>query len=81
MAGKVRVVMRPAGARAVLNSPGVQQHLLGIVQRVARGAGTGFEADVQAGRNRAHAMAKTTDFASRLKNAKTNALLKGLGSA
>lgn len=80
MAKGVRVKMNSRGARAVLQSQGAQDVVLPIAQRIASSAGPGFVADVQVGRNRAIAMAKTTDFESLLHNAKTNALLKGLGA-
>lgn len=79
-----KVSMRSAGARAVMNSPGVQGDLLARAQRVAGSAsamGPGeFAADVRAGANRAHAMAKTTDARSMASNAKHNSLLKSIGA-
>ncbi|WP_019148783.1 hypothetical protein [Timonella senegalensis] len=81
---KVRVKMNSAGAQAILNSPGVQADLLAraqAVQAVANsfiGDGEGFVADVQSGKNRAHAMVRTSDVVSRRANAKQNVLLSSL---
>lgn len=83
----VRVRMNRAGVRDLLNSQIVQDLLLEHAERVKRSADAGlpkgaaaFVADVQAGKNRAHAMAKTSDAGNRAHNARTNALLKGLGA-
>ena len=79
---KVRVRMNPSGVRDVLNAPGVQQDLLARAQRIAESASSVasgvFTADVQPGKNRAHAMAKTTDARSIASNAKHNSLLKSM---
>lgn len=78
----VKVRMNAAGARAILNSSEVQADLLRRAEAIKSRAdtiGSGkFVADVQPGRNRAHAMVKTTDARSRASNAKHNTLLKSL---
>lgn len=80
--GNVRVVMNSRGARALLNSEEVQALLLEKAEAIRVEAesqsGAVFDADVQAGRNRAHAMVKTTDFESRLAQARSNVLLKSI---
>lgn len=80
--GSVKVKMSNAGARSIMNSSDVQSDLLRRAQAIkgtAESIGSAsFAADVQAGRNRAHAMVKTTDAKSRRSNAKNNALLKSL---
>jgi hypothetical protein len=78
---KVKVKMNSAGARALLNSPEVQKELLRraeLIRSRAEASGASFDADVQPGKNRAHAMVKTTDIKSRRSNAKHNTLLKAL---
>lgn len=79
MANKVKVKISNAGARAILNSGEVQRDLLSRAQAIRDGAGLeGYVADVQPGRSRAHAMVKTTDYDSRLDNARNQTLLKNL---
>lgn len=80
--GKAKVRMSNAGARAIMNSPDVQSELMSRASAIkgradSIGSGT-YEADVRAGKNRAHAMVKTTDAMSRASNAKHNTLLKSL---
>jgi len=76
--------MNAAGARALMNSSAMQEDLLSRANRIKRraeGMGSGsYDADVQAGRNRAHAMVKTTDMRSIASNAKHNSLLKSIGA-
>lgn len=84
MANNVKVKINSAGARAVLNASSVQADLLrranGIKHSAeAMGKGT-YSADVKTGKNRAHAMVKTTDIVSIRSNAKNNTLLKAMGS-
>ena len=83
MAGRVKVKIKSAGARAILNSGEVQA----VLKEYADGArdsanaslgADGYESYVQPGRNRARAVVHTTDWESRKHNADTNALLKGL---
>lgn len=83
MARRVQVRMNPAGARALLNSPEVQAHLLdyALAAQARTGAPGLYPADVQAGKTRAHALVKTSGYESIKHNAKTNALLRGLGAA
>ena len=81
--GKVRVKIKAAGARAILNGSEVQAALKALADGARDSAnaslGTdGYESYVQPGRNRARAVAHTTDWESRKHNADTNALLKGL---
>lgn len=77
-----KVKMNSAGARAIMNSPEVQAELLrraNAIKDCADSMGSGvYEADVQPGKNRAHAMVKTTGARSRASNAKHNTLLKSL---
>ena len=84
MADEIKVVMKPAGARAVMNSQGVQNELLRRALKIKETADSigkaTYAADVQPGRNRAHAMVKTTDRHSRASNAKHTTLLKSLDS-
>ena len=80
---KVKVKMSSAGAVALMNSSGVQANLMEHASRIgasanSMGSGT-YVADVQPGRERAHAMVKTTDAASRRDNARNNTLLKAMG--
>lgn len=80
--GRVKVRLNHAGAREIMNSEAVQADLLDrarSIKECADRAGSGkFAADVQPGRNRAHAMVKTTDAKSIASNAKRNTLLKSL---
>lgn len=76
------------GSRALLNSPAMQDGLLRAAYDVSDGAYAGtsgsgalFVADVEPGRNRAHAMVKTGNSEAATHNARTNALLKALGGA
>lgn len=82
---KARVVIHSSAAREILNSPEVQADLLKRAQAIrasAEGIGGSYEADVQPGRNRAHAMVKTPkgDFRTMYKQAKHNALLNSMGA-
>lgn len=76
---RILVKMSSAGARQLMNSPEVQDLLLGHANQIQSRAGLGFVADVQPGRNRAHAMVKSTDYESRRRQASDNALLKAIG--
>lgn len=84
MANDIKVTINHAGARAVMNSQGVQNELLRRAMNIANaaeamsGEGVHYAADVQPGKNRAHALVKTTDRHSRASNAKHNTLLKSL---
>ena len=80
---KVKVKIKSAGARAVLNSGEVQAALKEYADGARDSANAslgadGYESYVQPGRNRARAVVHTTDWESRRHNADTNALLKGL---
>lgn len=76
---KVKVQMNSAGARTLLQSAAVQKDLLSRAQRIRDGAKLpGYVADVQAGKNRARAVVKATDFKSRQDNARNQTLLKNL---
>ncbi len=78
----VKVKINSSGARQLLNSTAVQGELLKRAEKIkARtdGMGSGkYTADVQPGKNRAHAMVKTTDIISKRSNAKHNTLLKSM---
>ncbi|SDY29102.1 hypothetical protein [Eubacterium barkeri] len=80
----VKVKINSAGARQLLNSAAVQGELLKRAEKIkvrADGMGSGkYVADVQPGKNRAHAMVKTTDFISKKSNAKHNTLLKSINA-
>lgn len=76
---RIRVKMLPAGAVALMNSAEMQSVLLEHAQGMAGRAGSGFVADVQPGRGRAHAMVKSTDYRSMRAQAENNALLKAIG--
>lgn len=83
MANVVDLKINSAGARAVLNSPGVQSVLLQKAQAIADSAtamGCDCTADVQPGSGRAHAMVKTQGVKAARNNAKHNTLLKALGA-
>ena len=80
---KAKVKIKSAGARAILNSGEVQAALKEYADGARDSANAslgadGYESYVQPGRNRARAVAHTTDWESRRHNADTNALLKGL---
>ena len=81
---KVKVRMNIPGCIALRNSEGVQADLLARAQRIKAqaetfGSGT-YDADVQPGKTRAHAMVKTTDPRSMASNRKHNSLLKAIGA-
>ena len=76
-----KVVLNSAGVREQMNSGEVQSELLGRAEAIAnhaRSFGGEYEADVQPGRTRAHALVKTKDRHAERANAKHNALLKAL---
>ena len=82
MANDVKVKINSTAARQILNSGVVQGELLKRAQRIkssadSMGAGT-VAADVRPGKNRAHALVKTTDHISKKSNAKHNTLLKSM---
>jgi hypothetical protein len=77
----VKVVPNSAGMRALLNSSEVQTFLQTKGQMIAsRAAESGgkFEADTQAGKNRAHCHVGTADFTAIRKQAQSNTLLKAV---
>lgn len=81
---KWKVKINSAGAREVMNSSGVQSDLLNRANRIkaradSMGSGT-YEADVQPGKSRAHAMVKTPrgDFKTMASQRKHNTLLKSM---
>lgn len=76
---RLRVKMNSQGARELINSLEVQDELLDYAQLIATRAGTGHEADVQAGKNRAHARAVAVTSAAMAANRSKNVLLKALG--
>lgn len=84
MARGVRARINSRAARALLNGPEVQGDLLARAERIkakAESMGGGeYVADVQPGKNRAHAIVRTTDIESRRSNAKHNSLMKSLGA-
>lgn len=82
--GNVKVKMNRAGARGLLNGAEVQGDLLARAERVrasAESMGPGeFVADVQPGKQRAHAMVKTADYESAKSSAELNSLVKSMGA-
>lgn len=84
MGRNVRFKVNAAGAREVLNSSGVQADLPARARAVKAHAesmdGGVYEADVRAGKNRAHAMVKTPrgDFRTMALQAEHNTLLKSM---
>lgn len=77
----MKVVMNHAGARALLNSVEVMNFLQERGEAIASRAGESgglFEADVQAGKNRAHCHVVTNDFTAIRKQAQQNTLLKAV---
>lgn len=81
---KVEVKMNSAGAIELLNSPEIQSFLLAKANAIKASAdsmGSGkYDADVQPGKKRAHAMVKTTDTLSKASNRKHNSLLKAMNA-
>lgn len=79
---RVKVKINRAGANEVRNSTGVMVDLLARANRIKAKAdtfGSGvYEADVQPGKTRAHAMVKTTDPRSMASNAKHNSLRRSI---
>lgn len=81
---RVKVVMKSAGSREIMNSSEMQADLLSRAQRIksrADGMGSGrYVADVMPGRTRAHAMVKTPqgDFKTMASQRKHNTLLKSM---
>lgn len=78
---EIKVKINYAGARVLRNSPEVQADLLRrarLIQARAGTSGAEFDADVQPGKSRAHAIVRTTDLKSQRSNAKHNTLLKAL---
>jgi len=84
---KVKVVMNRKGMREIMNSPGVQSDLLRrtdiIREQAHRMDGGDYVADVQPGKNRAHAMVKTPygDIRTARKQVAHNTLIKALEAA
>lgn len=84
MAKNVRVKMNSAGAIAIMNSREMQADLLERANRIKEAAdgmaSEKYEADVQPGKTRAHAMVKTPagDFRTMASQRKHNTLLKSL---
>ena len=74
-----------SACKALLNDDGVQADLFARMERVRASAdsmGSGkYKADVRSGKNRAHAMVKTTDIVSRNSNAKHNTLVRSFDRA
>lgn len=79
---RVKVRMNIPGCISLRNSAEVQSDLLSRAERIkdqAETFGSGlYDADVQPGRTRAHAMVKTTDYRSMASNAKHNSLLRSI---
>lgn len=78
---KVTVKMLSIGARALMNSSEMQKLMLERAEPIRDAAGDGFDVDVQPGRNRAHAMVKSTNYESRRRQAQDNVLLKAIDAA
>lgn len=87
MGSGFRYVPNWRGGRELMNCRKMQDGLMDIATRVraaaqASGAeqGAEYEADVREGRERAHAMVKTTNYAAERESAKRNTLLKSLSA-
>lgn len=86
MAGSVKVKINRAGARAVLNSPGVIADIDRRAKAIAAAAnafdehlsGTDFRGDARAGRNRAHGGVIAVTRNAVYHDRKHNILLKSL---
>lgn len=75
------------GARQLLNCPEMIKGIDAAVQTMKDNAysmcgnnDAVFVADTQAGKNRAHGMVKTNNYAAAVINSKSNVLVKALGS-
>lgn len=83
---KVRYRPSSKGSRELMNSEAMQTGLLSHANAIKDGCyhlrhfdGAIYVADVRPGKNRAHAMVKTTNYESILDNAKHNTMLKSMG--
>lgn len=79
MADKVRVELNSAGIRELLRSPEMVEAVRSAAEKVAERAGAGYEADAQAGPNRAVARVTAATAEAYYSNLKNNTLLKALG--
>lgn len=78
---RVKIVLNDSGIREFLNSSHVQAMLLSRARGVAGRAGSGYIADVQAGKRRAHARVETQTGQAYRDNLADNTLLKALGGS
>ena len=76
---RVKIVLNDPGIREFLNSSHVQAMLLSRARGVAGRAGSGYIADVQAGKR--HARVETQTGQARRDNLANNTLLKALGGS
>lgn len=75
---KPKIVMNRKGAIALMNRGDVQEVLLQHADGMAARAGSGFVADVQPGKTRAHGMVKSSDRESMTAQAERSALTKAI---
>ncbi|MGO3089569.1 MAG: hypothetical protein ACTII7_07780 [Galactobacter sp.] len=79
MPKNIKVKLNRAGAAALLNGPEAVADMGRRASAVAAACGPGYVGDGQAGKTRAHGMARTDNVEAILDNLKTNKLLKNLG--
>lgn len=75
---RIQVKMNRAAVRKLLKAPELREDLERRARKMASAAGPGFEADSQIGRNRARAMAYTSDFESMRAEAEDHALTRAI---
>ncbi|MGV9364522.1 hypothetical protein [Amycolatopsis sp. NPDC003731] len=78
MAGKVTLKLNSAGVVELLKSEGVLSDLADRADAIAAAAGPGFESDWERGPKRARASVRTTDYESRLAEARERALTRAI---
>ena len=76
---KVKIELNRKGMRELLRSKEMVEAVRAEAEKVAQRAGTGYEADAQAGPHRAVARVTTATAAAYYENLKHNTLLKALG--
>lgn len=74
----IRVKVNPAGVRALLNDPGVQEDLDRRARAIADAAGEGMEVSSGHGRNRARSTVITATQEARVAEATSRALSAAL---
>ncbi|MGP9487905.1 hypothetical protein ACT3R5_04960 [Glutamicibacter sp. AOP5-A2-7] len=80
MAKKIKVKLKSAGARALLNDPAVASLLMSEGQKIANRAGPGYEAVAGTrGQTRARVFIGTETTEAAIDNARNATLLRALG--